>query len=169
MALSTRIAVMKSGPGDSGGHAVRIYEFPQRPVRADFIGTTICSRARCAAARPARRRDRNLVVKLSEAGCDLIVDEIRTVQQRPAGFGLRCVRKDPLSKQKVPPAGSASPSIKSRVPSGNSGISANRSTYRIRLKPAGGHGLCQNERRTLNGHRLSDEVYLSWSTDGAVC
>src|SRR5271155_249091 len=71
MALSTRIAVMNRGQVVQVGTPSEIYEFPQTRFVADFIGTTNLFEGTVSGTEPGR-----FSVRSSEAGCDLIVDEL---------------------------------------------------------------------------------------------
>jgi putrescine transport system ATP-binding protein len=71
MALSTRIAVMNRGQVVQVGTPSEIYEFPQSRFVADFVGTTNLFEGTVSAKEPG-----HLIVRSSEVGCDLIVDEL---------------------------------------------------------------------------------------------
>jgi putrescine transport system ATP-binding protein len=174
MALSTRIAVMNRGQVIQVGTPSEIYEFPQNRFVADFIGTTNLFEGTVRGG--DRGGDRggetgHLVVSCPEAGCDLIVDEIgRFSSGQRVWIALR-PEKIRLSKQKVLPAGwlgEAVNQIKGTV--WELGYLGNRSTYRIKTDTGKLVTVfAQNDRRTSEWSiDWSDEVYLSWSADGAV-
>jgi putrescine transport system ATP-binding protein len=165
MALSTRIAVMNRGQVIQVGTPSEIYEFPQSRFVADFIGTTNLFEGR------VRGSDQgNLVVSCPEAGCDLIVDEIgRYGSGQRVWIALR-PEKIRLSKQPVAGdlIGGRINQIKGTV--WELGYLGNRSTYRIKTETGKLVTVfAQNDRRTSEWSiDWSDDVYLSWSADGAV-
>jgi len=174
MALSTRIAVMNRGQVIQVGTPSEIYEFPQNRFVADFIGTTNLFEG------TVRDSDRggvrggetgHLVVSCPEAGCDLIVDEIgRFSSGQRVWIALR-PEKIRLSKQKVLPAGwLGEPVNQIKGTVWELGYLGNRSTYRIKTDTGKLVTVfAQNDRRTSEWSiDWSDEVYLSWSADGAV-
>jgi len=161
MALSTRIAVMNRGRAVQVGTPAEIYEFPQDRFVADFIGTTNLFEGTVSGAEPGR-----FVVHSSEAGCDLIVDDLgRCVGGQRVWVALR-PEKIRLSKE--PLGGERVNQIKGVV--WELGYLGNRSTYRI--KTATGKLVtvfAQNERRSSEWSiDWSDEVYLSWTANCAV-
>jgi len=165
MALSTRIAVMNRGQVIQVGAPSEIYEFPQSRLVADFIGTTNLFEG------TVRGSDEgHLVVCSPEAGCDLIADEIGrfSIGQR-VWIALR-PEKIRLSKQPVAGErpGERINQIKGTV--WELGYLGNRSTYRIKTETDKVVTVfAQNDRRTSEWSiDWSDEVYLSWSADGAV-
>ncbi len=90
MALSTRIAVMDRGRVVQVGTPSEIYEFPQTRFVADFIGTTNLFEGTIEGGAPG-----HVVVRSTEAGCDLIVDHAGPLQPRAAGLGRSASGKDP--------------------------------------------------------------------------
>src|ERR1700730_14626028 len=166
MALSTRIAVMNRGQVIQVGTPSEIYEFPQSRFVADFIGTTNLFEGTVSASDAG-----HLVVRSPEAGCDLIVDEIgRFSSGQRVWIALR-PEKIRLSKQKVLPAGwLGEPVNQIKGTVWELGYLGNRSTYRIKTDTGKLVTVfAQNDRRTSEWSiDWSDEVYLSWSADGAV-
>src|SRR5712672_2900058 len=165
MALSTRIAVMNRGQVIQVGSPSEIYEFPQSRFVADFIGTTNLFEG------TVRTSDAgHLTVCSPEAGCDLIADEIGrfSIGQR-VWIALR-PEKIRLSKQPVAGErpGERINQIKGTV--WELGYLGNRSTYRIKTETDKVVTVfAQNNQRTSEWSiDWSDEVYLSWSADGAV-
>jgi putrescine transport system ATP-binding protein len=161
MALSSRIAVMNRGQVVQVGTPSEIYEFPQSRFVADFIGSTNLFEGTVSGSEPGR-----LVVRSSEAGCDLIVDEMGRF-----GDGQRvwvALRPEKIRLSKEPVGGERINQIKGTVR--ELGYLGNRSTYRI--ETATGKLVtvfAQNERRTSEWSiDWSDEVYLSWSANCAV-
>jgi len=161
MALSTRIAVMNRGQVVQVGTPSEIYEFPQNRFVADFIGTTNLFEGTVSGSEPG-----HILVNCPEAGCDLIIDELARV-----GSGQRvwvALRPEKIRLSKQPIAGEHMNQIKGVV--WELGYLGNRSTYRI--KTATGKIVtvfAQNDRRTSEWSiDWSDEVYLSWSANGAV-
>jgi putrescine transport system ATP-binding protein len=161
MALSTRIAVMNRGQVLQVGTPSEIYEFPQSRFVADFIGTTNFFEGTVSRSEPG-----HLIVSSAEAGCDLIVDE-------PGRFGggqrvWVALRPEKIRLSKLPVDGDKVNRIRGTV--WELGYLGNRSTYRI--KTATGKLVtvfAQNDRRTSEWSiDWSDEVYLSWSANGAV-
>jgi putrescine transport system ATP-binding protein len=174
MALSTRIAVMNRGQVIQVGTPSEIYEFPQNRFVADFIGTTNLfeGTVRDGDRGGARGGETgHLVVSCPEAGCDLIVDEIgRFSSGQRVWIALR-PEKIRLSKQKVLPAGwLGEPVNQIKGTVWELGYLGNRSTYRIKTDTGKLVTVfAQNDRRTSEWSiDWSDEVYLSWSADGAV-
>jgi putrescine transport system ATP-binding protein len=165
MALSTRIAVMNRGQVIQVGTPSEIYEFPQSRFVADFIGTTNLFEG------TVRGSDQgHIVVRSPEAGCDLIVDEIgRFGSGQRVWIALR-PEKIRLSKQPVAGdlVGQRINQIKGTV--WELGYLGNRSTYRIKTETGKLVTVfAQNDRRTSEWSiDWSDDVYLSWSADGAV-
>jgi putrescine transport system ATP-binding protein len=165
MALSTRIAVMNRGQVIQVGTPSEIYEFPQSRFVADFIGTTNLFEG------TVRGTDEgHLVVCSPEAGCDLIVDEIgRFGSGQRVWIALR-PEKIRLSKQKVPAGWVGEPLNQIKGTVWELGYLGNRSTYRIKTETGKVVTVfAQNDRRTSEWSiDWNDEVYLSWSADGAV-
>src|ERR1700720_3582831 len=161
MALSTRIAVMNRGQVVQVGTPSEIYEFPQTRFVADFIGTTNLFEGTVSGSEPG-----HLIVRSAEAGCDLIVDELGRF-----GSGQRvwvALRPEKIHLSKEPIAGKRINQIKGVV--WELGYLGNRSTYRIKTETGKLVTVfAQNDRRTSEWFiDWSDEVYLSWSADGAV-
>jgi len=171
MALSTRIAVMNRGQVIQVGTPSEIYEFPQSRFVADFIGTTNLFEGTVRGGETGHGGETgNLVVNCPEAGCDLIVDEIgRFSSGQRVWIALR-PEKIRLSKQKVPAGWLGEPVNQIKGTVWELGYLGNRSTYRIKTETGKVVTVfAQNERRTSEWSiDWSDEVYLSWSTDGAV-
>jgi putrescine transport system ATP-binding protein len=174
MALSTRIAVMNRGQVIQVGTPSEIYEFPQSRFVADFIGTTNLFEGTVRGGDRGGERGGetgHLVVSCPEAGCDLIVDEIgRFSSGQRVWIALR-PEKIRLSKQKVLPAGwLGEPVNQIKGTVWELGYLGNRSTYRIKTETGKVVTVfAQNDRRTSEWSiDWSDEVYLSWSADGAV-
>ncbi len=174
MALSTRIAVMNRGQVIQVGTPSEIYEFPQSRFVADFIGTTNLFEGTVRGGERGGERSGetgHLVVSCPEAGCDLIVDEIgRFSSGQRVWIALR-PEKIRLSKQKVLPAGwLGEPVNQIKGTVWELGYLGNRSTYRIKTETGKVVTVfAQNDRRTSEWSiDWSDEVYLSWSADGAV-
>jgi putrescine transport system ATP-binding protein len=165
MALSTRIAVMNRGQVIQVGTPSEIYEFPQSRFVADFIGTTNLFEG------TVRGSDEgHLVVCSPEAGCDLIVDEIgRFGSGQRVWIALR-PEKIRLSKQPVAGDRQGEPINQIKGTVWELGYLGNRSTYRIKTETGKLVTVfAQNDRRTSEWSiDWSDEVYLSWSADGAV-
>jgi len=165
MALSTRIAVMNRGQVIQVGTPSEIYEFPQSRFVADFIGTTNLFEG------TVRGSDEgHLVVRSPEAGCDLIVDEIgRFSSGQRVWIALR-PEKIRLSKQPVLGGWVGEPTNQIKGTVWELGYLGNRSTYRIKTETGKLVTVfAQNDRRTSEWSiDWSDEVYLSWSADGAV-
>jgi putrescine transport system ATP-binding protein len=165
MALSTRIAVMNRGQVIQVGTPSEIYEFPQNRFVADFIGTTNLFEG------TVRDSDAgHLVVCSPEAGCDLVVDEIgRFGSGQRVWIALR-PEKIRLSKQKVQAGSLGEPLNQIKGTVWELGYLGNRSTYRIKTDTGKLVTVfAQNDRRTSEWSiDWSDEVYLSWSADGAV-
>ena len=165
MALSTRIAVMNRGQVVQVGTPSEIYEFPQNRFVADFIGTTNLFEGTVSGSEAG-----HIIVHSAEADADLIVDDLgRFGTGQRVWVALR-PEKIRLSKQPVTaPQGSGRINqIKGVV--WELGYLGNRSTYRI--KTATGKLVtvfAQNDRRTSEWSiDWSDEVYLTWSANGAV-
>jgi putrescine transport system ATP-binding protein len=161
MALSTRIAVMNRGQVVQVGTPSEIYEFPQDRFVADFIGTTNLFEGTVSGTEPG-----NLIVRSSEAGCDLIVDEIGRF-----GSGQRvwvALRPEKIRLSKQPLGGDRVNQIKGVV--WELGYLGNRSTYRIKTETGKLVTVfAQNDRRTSEWSiDWSDEVYLSWTAHCAV-
>jgi len=174
MALSTRIAVMNRGQVIQVGTPSEIYEFPQSRFVADFIGTTNLFEGTVRGGDRGGERGGetgHLVVSCPEAGCDLVVDEIgRFSSGQRVWIALR-PEKIRLSKQKVLPAGwLGEPVNQIKGTVWELGYLGNRSTYRIKTETGKVVTVfAQNDRRTSEWSiDWSDEVYLSWSADGAV-
>jgi len=161
MALSTRIAVMNRGQVVQVGMPAEIYEFPQDRFVADFIGTTNLFEGTVSGTEPG-----HFIVRSSEAGCDLIVDELsRCVSGQRVWVALR-PEKIRLSKE--PAGGERVNQIKGVV--WELGYLGNRSTYRIKTETGKLVTVfAQNERRSSEWSiDWSDEVYLSWTANCAV-
>jgi putrescine transport system ATP-binding protein len=161
MALSTRIAVMNRGQVVQVGTPSEIYEFPQTRFVADFIGTTNLFEGTVSGSEPG-----HLIVRSAEAGCDLIVDELGRF-----GSGQRvwvALRPEKIRLSKEPIAGARVNQIKGMV--WELGYLGNRSTYRIKTETGKLVTVfAQNDRRTSEWTiDWSDEVYLSWTANGAV-
>jgi putrescine transport system ATP-binding protein len=160
MALSTRIAVMNRGQVLQVGTPSEIYEFPQSRFVADFIGTTNLFEGTVSGSEPG-----HITVRSAEAGCDLVVDEIGRF-----GSGQRvwvALRPEKIRLSKQPVEGGMN-QIKGVV--WELGYLGNRSTYRIKTDTGKLVTVfAQNDRRTSEWSiDWSDEVYLSWSANGAV-
>jgi putrescine transport system ATP-binding protein len=161
MALSTRIAVMNRGQVIQVGTPSEIYEFPQSRFVADFVGTTNLFEGTVSGSQPG-----HLIVRCPEAGCDLIVDELGRF-----GGGQRvwvALRPEKIRLSKQPPEGERLNQIRGTV--WELGYLGNRSTYRIKTETGKLVTVfAQNDRRTSEWSiDWSDEVYLSWSANGAV-
>ena len=162
MALSTRIAVMNRGQVIQVGTPAQIYEFPQDRFVADFIGTTNLFEGTVSGTDPGR-----CIVRSSEAGCDLIVDDLgRCASGQRVWVALR-PEKIRLSKQPLG-EGERVNQIKGTV--WELGYLGNRSTYRIKTETGKLVTVfAQNERRSSEWSiDWSDEVYLSWTANCAV-
>jgi putrescine transport system ATP-binding protein len=132
---------------------------------ADFIGTTNLFEGTVSASDAG-----HLVVSSPEAGCDLIVDEIgRFGSGQRVWVALR-PEKIRLSKQPVPGGWVGEPINQIKGTVWELGYLGNRSTYRIKTETGKVVTVfAQNDRRTSEWSiDWSDEVYLSWSADGAV-
>ena len=165
MALSTRIAVMNRGQVIQVGTPSEIYEFPQSRFVADFIGTTNLFEGTVSGSDAG-----HLVVCSPEAGCNLIVDEIgRFGSGQRVWVALR-PEKIRLSKQPVAGDRQGEPINQIKGTVWELGYLGNRSTYRIKTETGKLVTVfAQNDRRTSEWSiDWSDEVYLSWSADGAV-
>jgi putrescine transport system ATP-binding protein len=161
MALSTRIAVMNRGQVVQVGTPSEIYEFPQDRFVADFIGTTNLFEGTVSGSEPG-----HLIVSSIEAGCDLIVDELKRF-----GSGQRvwvALRPEKIRLSKEPLGGDRVNQIKGIV--WELGYLGNRSTYRIKTETGKLVTVfAQNERRSSEWSiDWSDEVYLSWTANCAV-
>jgi putrescine transport system ATP-binding protein len=161
MALATRIAVMDRGKVAQVGTPSEIYEFPQSRFVADFVGTTNLFEGTVASCEPGL-----ITVSCSEAGCDLLVDDVgRFTPGQKVWVALR-PEKIRLSKQ--PDAVGRVNQLKGVV--WELGYLGNRSTYQI--KTASGKLVtvfAQNERRVSEWSiDWSDEVYVTWTADAAV-
>jgi putrescine transport system ATP-binding protein len=161
MALATRIAVMDRGKVAQVGTPSEIYEFPQSRFVADFVGTTNLFEGTVASCEPGL-----ITVSCSEAGCDLLVDDVgRFTPGQKVWVALR-PEKIRLSKQ--PDAVGRVNQLKGMV--WELGYLGNRSTYQIKT----GSGklvtvFAQNERRVSEWSiDWSDEVYVTWTADAAV-
>jgi putrescine transport system ATP-binding protein len=165
MALSTRIAVMNRGQVIQVGTPSEIYEFPQSRFVADFIGTTNLFEGTVSASDAG-----HLVVRCPEAGCDLIVDEIGRFSSGQRVWVALRPEKIRLSKQAVPGGWLGEPINQIKGTVWELGYLGNRSTYRIKTETGKVVTVfAQNDRRTSEWSiDWSDEVYLSWSADGAV-
>jgi putrescine transport system ATP-binding protein len=161
MALATRIAVMDRGKVAQVGTPSEIYEFPQSRFVADFVGTTNLFEGTVASCEPGL-----ITVSCSEAGCDLLVDDVgRFTPGQKVWVALR-PEKIRLSKQ--PDAIARVNQLKGVV--WELGYLGNRSTYQV--KTASGKLVtvfAQNERRVSEWSiDWSDEVYVTWTADAAV-
>ena len=161
MALASRIAVMDRGKVVQVGTPAEIYEFPQSRFVADFVGTTNLFEGTVASCAPGLT-----TVECSEAGCDLVVDDVgRFTPGQKVWVALR-PEKIRLSKQ--PAEGRHCNQLRGTV--WQLGYLGNRCTYQI--KTTSGKVVtvfAQNERRTSEWSiDWSDEVYVSWSADAAV-
>ena len=161
MALSTRIAVMNRGQVLQVGTPSEIYEFPQSRFVADFIGTTNLFEGTVSGSERGA-----IIVRSAEAGCDLVVDELGRF-----GSGQRAwvaLRPEKIRLSKQPVDGSGMNQMKGVV--WELGYLGNRSTYRIKTETGKLVTVfAQNDRRTSEWSiDWSDEVYLSWSANGAV-
>jgi putrescine transport system ATP-binding protein len=165
MALSTRIAVMNRGQVIQVGTPSEIYEFPQSRFVADFIGTTNLFEGTVRG-----RETGHLVVSCPEAGCDLIVDEIGRYSSGQRVWVALRPEKIRLSKQQVACGWVGEPVNQIKGTVWELGYLGNRSTYRIKTETGKLVTVfAQNDRRTSEWSiDWSDEVYLSWSADGAV-
>ena len=161
MALSTRIAVMNRGQVIQVGTPSEIYEFPQSRFVADFVGTTNLFEGTVSGSEPG-----HLIVRSSEAGCDLIVDELGRFSSGQRVWVALRPEKIRLSKQPV--SGERVNQIKGMV--WELGYLGNRSTYRIKTETGKLITVfAQNATRTAEWSiDWSDEVYLSWTANCAV-
>ena len=164
MALSTRIAVMNRGQVVQVGTPSEIYEFPQNRFVADFIGTTNLFEGTVNEGAMTG----HVVVRSAEAGCD----SIRSHDPGRFGHGQRvwvALRPEKMRLRKAPTDGERGNQMRGTV--WEVGYLGNRSMYRI--KTASGKLVtvfAQNERRTSKAViDWSDEVFVSWSADGACC
>ncbi|MFO1467468.1 MAG: ABC transporter ATP-binding protein [Steroidobacteraceae bacterium] len=161
MALSTRIAVMNRGQTLQVDTPSRIYEFPQSRFVADFIGTTNLFEGRVCACETGL-----ISVECAETGGLLHVDDMGrfTVGQRV----WVALRPEKIRLGKQPPPDSRLNRLKGTV--WELGYLGNRSTYRIKTEPGKIVTVfTQNERREPElSIDWSDEVWLSWSPNGAV-
>jgi putrescine transport system ATP-binding protein len=158
MALSTRIAVMNRGQVIQVGAPSEIYEFPQSRFVADFIGTTNLFEGTVSGSEPG-----HVIVRSSEAGCDLIVDELGRLSS-----GQRvwvALRPEKIRLSKDPIAGNRLNQLKGVV-----WELGYLSTYRIKTETGKLVTVfAQNDRRTSEWSiDWSDEVYLSWTANCAV-
>jgi putrescine transport system ATP-binding protein len=161
MALASRIAVMDRGKVAQVGTPAEIYEFPKSRFVADFVGTTNLFEGTVAICEPGLT-----TVSCSDAGCDLIVDDVgRFTPGQRVWVALR-PEKIRLSKQ--PAEAGRGNQLRGTV--WQLGYLGNRCTYQI--KTTSGKVVtvfAQNERRTSEWSiDWSDEVYVSWSADAAV-
>jgi putrescine transport system ATP-binding protein len=161
MALSTRIAVMNRGQVIQVGTPSEIYEFPQSRFVAYFVGTTNLFEGTVNGSEPG-----HLIVHSSEAGCDLIVDELGRFSSGQRVWVALRPEKIRLSKQPV--SGARINQVKGMV--WELGYLGNRSTYRIKTETGKLITVfAQNDRRTSEWSiDWSDEVYLSWTANCAV-
>jgi putrescine transport system ATP-binding protein len=161
MALSTRIAVMNRGQVIQVGSPSEIYEFPQSRFVADFVGTTNLFEGTVSGNEPG-----HLIVRSSEAGCDLIVDELGRFSNGQRVWVALRPEKIRLSKQPI--TGERVNQIKGMV--WELGYLGNRSTYRIKTETGKLITVfAQNGTRTAEWSiDWSDEVYLSWTANCAV-
>jgi len=161
MALSTRIAVMNRGQVIQVGTPSEIYEFPQSRFVADFVGTTNLFEGTVSGGEPG-----HLIVQSSEAGCDLIVDELGRFSNGQRVWVALRPEKIRLSKQPI--SGARINQVKGMV--WELGYLGNRSTYRIKTETGKLITVfAQNDRRTSEWSiDWSDEVYLSWTANCAV-
>ena len=161
MALSTRIAVMNRGQVVQVGTPSEIYEFPQTRFVADFIGTTNMFEGTVEGGVPG-----NVVVKSTEAGCNLVVDDAGRFNQGQRVWVSLRPEKIRLSKQPV----TREPTNQIKGTVWELGYLGNRSTYRIKTEAGKMVTVfAQNDRRTAEWSiDWSDEVYLSWTADCAV-
>jgi putrescine transport system ATP-binding protein len=162
MALSTRIAVMNRGQVIQVGPPSEIYEFPQSRFVADFVGTTNLFEGTVSGGEPG-----HLIVRSSEAGCDLIVDELGRFSNGQRVWVALRPEKIRLSKQPLTDAARIN-QIKGMV--WELGYLGNRSTYRIKTETGKLITVfAQNGTRTAElSIDWSDEVYLSWTANCAV-
>jgi putrescine transport system ATP-binding protein len=161
MALSTRIAVMNRGQVIQVGPPSEIYEFPQSRFVADFVGTTNLFEGTVSGSEPG-----HLIVRSSEAGCDLIVDELGRFSSGQRVWVALRPEKIRLSKQPI--TGERINQIKGMV--WELGYLGNRSTYRIKTETGKLITVfAQNGTRSAEWSiDWSDEVYLSWTANCAV-
>jgi putrescine transport system ATP-binding protein len=161
MALSTRIAVMNRGQVIQVGTPSEIYEFPQNRFVADFVGTTNLFEGTVNGSEPG-----HLIVRSSEAGCDLIVDELGRFSNGQRVWVALRPEKIRLSKQPI--SGARINQVKGMV--WELGYLGNRSTYRIKTETGKLITVfAQNDKRTSEWSiDWSDEVYLSWTANCAV-
>jgi putrescine transport system ATP-binding protein len=161
MALSTRIAVMNRGQVIQVGTPSEIYEFPQNRFVADFVGTTNLFEGTVNGSEPG-----HLIVRSSEAGCDLIVDELGRFSNGQRVWVALRPEKIRLSKQPI--SGARINQVKGMV--WELGYLGNRSTYRIKTETGKLITVfAQNDKRTSQWSiDWSDEVYLSWTANCAV-
>jgi putrescine transport system ATP-binding protein len=161
MALSTRIAVMNRGQVIQVGTPSEIYEFPQSRFVADFVGTTNLFEGTVNGSEPG-----HLIVRSTEAGCDLIVDELGRFSSGQRVWVALRPEKIRLSKQPI--SGARINQVKGMV--WELGYLGNRSTYRIKTETGKLITVfAQNDRRTSEWSiDWSDEVYLSWTANCAV-
>jgi putrescine transport system ATP-binding protein len=161
MALSTRIAVMNRGQVVQVGTPSEIYEFPQSRFVADFVGTTNLFEGTVSGNQPG-----HFIVRSTEAGCDLIVDELGRFD--PGQRVWVALRPEKIRLSKEPAADDRVNQIKGTV--WELGYLGNRSTYRIKTETGKLVTVfAQNDRRTSEwAIDWSDEVYLSWTANCAV-
>ncbi len=161
MALATRIAVMDRGKVVQVGTPAEIYEFPQSRFVADFVGTTNLFEGTVAACDPGL-----ITVSCSEAGCNLIVDDVgRFTRGQKVWVALR---PEKIRLSKLPSTDARVNQLKGMV--WELGYLGNRSTYQIKTTTGKIVTVfAQNERRTSQwAIDWSDEVYVTWSADAAV-
>jgi len=161
MALSTRIAVMNRGQTVQVDTPARIYEFPRNRFVADFIGTTNLFEGNVVSCEPGL-----ITVHSPESGGELFVDDVgRFAVGQSVWVALR-PEKIRLSRE--PPSDARVNRLKGMV--WELGYLGNRSTYRIKTETGKLVTVfAQNERREAELRiDWSDEVYLSWSANGAV-
>jgi putrescine transport system ATP-binding protein len=161
MALSTRIAVMNRGQVIQVGTPSEIYEFPQSRFVADFVGTTNLFEGTVIGTEPG-----HLIIQCAETGCDLIVDELGRFS--PGQRVWVALRPEKIRLSKQPVSGDRVNQVKGMV--WELGYLGNRSTYRIKTETGKLVTVfAQNDRRTSEWSiDWSDEVYVSWSANGAV-
>jgi putrescine transport system ATP-binding protein len=161
MALSTRIAVMNRGQTIQVDTPARIYEFPRDRFVADFIGTTNLFEGRVSACEPGM-----ITVECAETGGNLLVDDAGRF-----AIGQRvwlALRPEKIRLSREPPPDTRVNRLKGTV--WELGYLGNRSTYRIKTESGKIVTVfLQNERRESELQiDWSDEVWLSWTANGAV-
>ncbi len=161
MALSTRMAVMRSGRVEQVGTPAEIYEFPQTRFVADFIGTTNLFESTITECTTSR-----IVVRCADIDADLVVNDRGrfSLCQRVC----LAIRPEKIMLSRTPTSAPDVNCLKGVV--WELGYLGNHSIYRV--KTDSGRMLivsAPNARRTAEWSiDWSDEVYVSWTADSAI-